>query len=89
MISIRPEMPEITTSIVEQSFSSAKFAERNQEDLDGVNTNSIQVQLCICRVRSCLSSSRGNVKSDRGLEMLVIIEMVEIEMVLVVVTGDW
>ena len=49
MISIRSEIPEITTSIVKQSFSSAKFAERNQEDLEGVNTNPIQVQLGICR----------------------------------------
>ena len=64
MIYIRREMPEITTSIVEKSFSSAKFVVRNQEDLDGVNTNPIQVQLCICRVRLCLSSSRGAVKSD-------------------------
>ena len=49
VISIRSEIPEITTSIVKQSFSSAKFAERNQEDLEGVNTNPIQVQLGICR----------------------------------------
>ena len=41
MISIRREMPEITTSIVEQSFSAAKFAERNQEDLDEANKTQI------------------------------------------------